>query len=188
LLSVLPLADLARSTLPAADAAQVLVGPGGHVIITVLSLISLPPMLNAIVMIGTRILFAMGRDGLMWRRTAVVGARGTPTVAMLVTTAVAVLGIVTGTFQRLIAVTAFFLALNYCICLMALVALRRREPRRERPFVAWGYPWSAAVVLAGAVAMLVGTLVGDTVNGVGALVLLALGLAGRAVIARRSAN
>jgi basic amino acid/polyamine antiporter, APA family len=182
LVSLLPLDELARSTLPAADAARVLVGPTGHLIITILSLISLPPMLNAIVMIGTRILFAMGRDGLMWRKTATIGAGGTPTIATLLTTAVAVLGIVSGTFQRLVAITAFFLALNYAICCVALIVLRRREPSRPRPFVAWGYPWSAGIVLTGAVAMLIGTLVGDAVNGAGALALLAAGLIGRVLV------
>src|SRR5207249_10664961 len=61
LLSVLPIADLSRSTLPAADAAQGLAGRRGGGVITLLSIVSLPPMLNAILMIGTRILFAMGR-------------------------------------------------------------------------------------------------------------------------------
>lgn len=185
LLSLLPVDDLARSTLPAADAARVLAGPAGHLIITSLSLISLPPMLNAILMIGTRILFAMGRDGLLWRKTATIGAGGTPTVATLLTTAVAVIGIISGTFQRLVAITAFFLALNYAICCAALIVLRRREPARARPFVAWGYPWSAAIVLAGAIAMLMGTLAGDTVNGAGALALLSAGLVGRALMANR---
>ena len=54
---------------------RILAGRGGHLIITVLSLVSLPPMLNAIMMIGTRILFAMGRDGLLWRRDAAVERR-----------------------------------------------------------------------------------------------------------------
>jgi Amino acid transporters len=108
LLRVLPLGDLARSTFPAADAAKVLVGAGGDRIIAALSVISLPPMLNAIMMIGTRILFAMGRDGLLWRRAATVGAGGTPTVATLVTTAVAVVGILSGTFQRLVRSPRFF--------------------------------------------------------------------------------
>src|SRR5207248_2735005 len=45
LLTVLPIADIARSTLPAADAAQVLLGRRGGEIITVLSIVSLPPML-----------------------------------------------------------------------------------------------------------------------------------------------
>jgi APA family basic amino acid/polyamine antiporter len=184
LVRLLPLDRLARSTLPAADAAQVLVGSSGHVIITILSLISLPPMLNAIMMIGTRILFAMGRDRLLWARTASVGESGTPTVATLITTAVAVAGIVTGTFQRLVAMTAFFLTLNYTICCLALIVLRRREPSRPRPFRAWGYPWTAAVVLFGAVALVAGTLLGDTVNGVAALGLLAAGLVGRAVVKR----
>jgi len=183
LLSLLPLGDLAQSTLPAADAARIVAGPSGHLIITVLSLISLPPMLNAIIMIGTRILFAMGRDGLVWRQTATIGAGGTPTTAMLVTAAAGVAGIVSGTFQRLVAVTAFFLLVNYAICCVALMVLRRREPGRPRPFRAWAYPWSAIVVLAGAVAMVIGTLVGDTVNGAWAVALLAAGLMGRTLVA-----
>src|SRR5882762_2592579 len=164
LLSVLPIGDLARSTLPAADAAQILLGGRGREIITILSIVSLPPMLNAILMIGTRILFAMGRDGLLWRRAASVTARGTPAAAMLATTAVALALITTGTFQRLVAVVAFFLAANYVVCCLALVALRRREPDRRRPFRAWGYPWSAALVLAGAAAFLAGAAAGDTIN------------------------
>jgi APA family basic amino acid/polyamine antiporter len=175
LLSVLPVGDLARSTLPAADAAQILLGGRGREIITILSLVSLPPMLNAILMIGTRILFAMGRDGLLWRRAASVTARGTPAAAMLATTVVALALIATGTFQRLVAVVAFFLAANYVVCCLALIVLRRREPERPRPFRAWGYPWSAALVLAGAAAFLVGAAAGDTINAAGALALLALG-------------
>jgi APA family basic amino acid/polyamine antiporter len=69
--------------------------------------------------------------------------------------------IATGTFQRLVAVVAFFLAANYVVCCLALIVLRRREPDRARPFRAWGYPWSAALVLAGAVAFLAGAAVGD---------------------------
>jgi APA family basic amino acid/polyamine antiporter len=175
LLSVLPIGDLARSTLPAADAAQILLGGRGRVIITILSIVSLPPMLNAILMIGTRILFAMGRDGLLWRRAASVTARGTPAAAMLATTVVALALVATGTFQRLVAVVAFFLAANYVGCCLALVALRRREPDRARPFRAWGYPWSAALVLVGAAAFLVGTAAGDTINAAGAMALLVLG-------------
>jgi len=175
LLSVLPVADLARSTLPAADAAQVLLGGRGREIITILSLVSLPPTLNAILMIGTRILFAMGRDGLLWRRAASVTARGTPSAAMSATTLVALALVATGTFQRLVAVVAFFLAANYVVCCLALVVLRRREPDRPRPFRAWGYPWSAALVLAGAAAFLAGAAAGDTINAAGALALLGLG-------------
>jgi len=186
LLSVLPVPALARSTLPAADAAQAIIGGRGREVITLLSLVSLPPLLNAILMIGTRILFAMGRDRLMWVRTSAVNAGGTPGIAMLVTTAVAVVLIATGTFQRLVAMASFFLAANYAVSCLALIVLRRREPERVRPFVAWGYPWSAGIVLLGAAAFMIGVLTGDTANGVAAIALLAAGLIGRALVARRT--
>ena len=185
LLAVLPIAELAKSTLPGADAAAVLAGERGKQIITVLSVISLLPLLNAILMIGTRILFAMGRDGLVSPRTASVNPGGTPDVATLVTTGVAVLLIASGTFQNLIALASVFLAANYCICCLALVALRQREPDLARPFRAWGYPWSAAVVVAGAVVFLAGVLVNDTASALKAMGLLALGLAGRTAVAIR---
>src|SRR5436190_5578030 len=182
LLSVLPIGELARSTLPAADAAQDLLGRRGQEIITILSIVSLPPMLNAILMIGTRILFAMGRDRLLWRRAASVTARGTPAAAMLATTLVAFALVATGTFQRLVAMVAFYLAANYLVCCLALIVLRWREPDRARPFRAWGYPWSAAVVLAGAAAFLVGAAAGDAINAAGAVALLGLGFLVRGVM------
>jgi APA family basic amino acid/polyamine antiporter len=178
-LAVLPIPDLARSMLAAADAARVVFGERGGQLITVLSILSLVPLLNAIMMIGTRILFALGRDGLFWSRAATVNAGGTPVVATLVTTILAIGLIATGTFQQLVALVSCFLAANYCICCIALVVLRKREPSLARPFRAWGYPWSAAIVVIGAVIFLIGVLIGDTVNGLIALGLLSAGLIGR---------
>jgi basic amino acid/polyamine antiporter, APA family len=188
LLAVLPIPDLAKSMLPGADAAAILAGDRGRQIITVLSVLSLLPLLNAILMIGARILFAMGRDGLVSRRTASVNAGGTPDVATLVTTVVAVLLIASGTFQTLIALASVFLAVNYCVSCLALVALRRREPDAVRPFRAWGYPWSAALVVVGAVVFLGGVLVSDPRSALMATGLLALGLAGRVVLRGRSGS
>ena len=182
LLSLLPIADLARSTLPAADAAQVLVGRRGGEIITILSIVSLPPMLNAILMIGTRILFAMGRDGLLWARASAVNQGGTPSAAMIATTVVALALIATGTFQRLVAVVAFYLAANYAVCCLALFVLRRTQPGLARPFRAWGYPWSAALVLIGAAAFLVGAAIGDPINAAAAVALVAAGFVVRLIV------
>jgi APA family basic amino acid/polyamine antiporter len=176
LLAVLPVASLAKSTLPAADAAQIVLGERGREAITILSIVSLAPLLNAILMIGTRILFALGRDGLLSAATARVNAGGTPTVATVVTTIVAVALIATGTFQLLVAVASFLLALNYFVCCVALIVLRRREPDAPRPFRAWGYPWSAVIVAAGAGAFAISALVADPRSALLALVLLAGGL------------
>ena len=94
---------------------------------------------------------------------------------MLVTTAVAVVGIVTGTFQRLVAVTAFFLALNYALLPRAdRAALARAGRARGR---------SARGVIRGPLRSSLparspsssAPLAGDTINAGGALALLALG-------------
>ena len=140
LLKVLPVSELSSATLPAADAAQVIAGGHGRDLITILSVISLVPLLNAVMMMGTRVIFAMGRDGLFWARTSTVNAGGTPAAATFLTTATAVGLIVSGTFQRLVAMTSFFLAANYCFACLALIVLRRRERELPRPYRAWGYP------------------------------------------------
>ena len=184
LLAVLPMSELARSTLPGADAAALVAGEPGRQVITALSILSLLPLLNAILMIGTRILFGLGRDGLVHARAASVNAGGTPDVAMIVTTGFAALLILSGTFQQLIALASVFLAANYSVSCLALVALRRREPDLARPFRTWGYPWTAVLVVAGALAFLAGVLVSDSPSALKALGLLAVGLVGRAMFGR----
>jgi len=186
LLKILPMSQLAGATLPAADAARVIAGANGRNLIILLSVVSLVPLLNAVAMIGTRVIFGMGRDQLFWSRTSTVNAGGTPDTATLLTAAVAIGLIATGTFQRLIAMTSFFLTANYALCCVALIVLRRREPDLVRPYHAWGYPWSVWIVTVGSVSFLVGTLAGDLFNGLAAFALLAVGLIGRVLLRPRA--
>jgi len=175
------MSELSGTTFPAADAARVVAGAQGRNLIILLAVISLVPLLNAVTMMGTRVIFGLGRDQLFWSRTSNVTAKGTPDIATLLTAAVAIGLIATGTFQRLIAMTSFFLAANYSLCCVALVVLRRREPDLPRPYQAWGYPWSIWIVWAGSVIFLLGMLAGDMFNGLAALGLLVIGLIGRAL-------
>jgi len=181
LLKILPIWQLSESTLPAADAANVIAGVQGRQMITVLSVVSLVPLLNAVIMIGSRVVFAMGRDRLFWSRTEAINTGGTPGVAMLLTAAIALGLIATGTFQRLIAMTSFFLVVNYCLCCLALVVLRHQEPQLPRPYRTFGYPWSVWIVLIGGVMFLIAMLVADSFNGLAAVGLLAVGLLARLV-------
>lgn len=185
LLKLLPMSELAGATFPAADAARVVAGKDGRMLIIVLSVISLVPLLNAVTMMGTRVIFGLGRDQLFWSRTSTVNAGGTPDIATLLTAALAVCLIATGTFQRLIAMTSLFLAANYSLCCIALIVLRHREPDLARPYRAWGYPWSVYLVTAGSLTFVVGMLIADLLNGLAAVGLFAVGLLGRAVLARK---
>jgi len=57
---------------------------------------------------------------------------------------------------------------------VALLLLRRRMPHAARPYRAWGYPWTTVIALAGSVAFLVATVVGDPGTAAKAGVVLAL--------------
>lgn len=180
------MSELSGATLPAADAANIIAGAHGRGLITILSLISLVPVLNAVLMMGTRVVFAMGRDRLFWSRGSIVNAGGTPGVAMLLTAGISLSLIATGTFQRLTAMTSFFLMANYSAACLALFVLRRREPDLPRPYRAWGYPWSVWIVMVGGVIFVIGMLIGDAFNGLAAIGLLAIGLIGRSIFKRRA--
>jgi APA family basic amino acid/polyamine antiporter len=106
------------------------------------------------------VLFAMSRNGLFLRSAARVNSGGTPALALFFSAAVAVLFVVFGqTFRIVINVLAFFFVANYALSFLSVFVLRRREPDKERPYRAWGYPWTTALALIGSVAFLVGAIV-----------------------------
>jgi APA family basic amino acid/polyamine antiporter len=159
LLRVLPVDTLAASQLPAADAARAVFGNRAGTLITVLSLGSLVPLINAVLLTSTRVLYAMADDGLLPRPMAAVTTGGTPAPALLVSAIVSLGFIATGTFEAIAAVGAFFAVFSYGGSFLSLLVLRRREPDLPRPFRAWGYPWTTIAMLCGALAFLAGTVV-----------------------------
>ena len=178
LVYVLPLAQIAGENLAAGAAAQVIFGAYGDTIIRSLTIISMLSGINAYHLMATRVLFAMSRDGLFSQRAIKVNEGGTPTVALFISTATALLFIVFGkTFEKVIAALAFFFVANYTLTFISVFVLRWREPERERPYKTWGYPWSTGLALVGSIAFLVGAvasdLASDTRNSIYALLLLA---------------
>jgi APA family basic amino acid/polyamine antiporter len=173
LLYVLPVSVIAGSKLPAADAAQVLFGAAGGKWLLILSLISLPPMISAVMLAAPRILFAMSRAGLFPSAMREVSSRGNPDWALAATAGLAMLLVSSGTFKTLIAVASVIFVVNHCFALTALFVLRKREPNLPRPFRAWGYPWMSAAVLITALGIVAGSVVSDTRHSLYALALIA---------------
>jgi APA family basic amino acid/polyamine antiporter len=173
-LHVLPAGAMAGEEFAAGAVASALFGDRGGLLLRVLTIVSLLSAVNAYHLMASRVLFSMGRDGLVGGPVARVNAGGTPTVALMLSTLVAVLFIIFGrTFDKVITLLAFFFIANYTLSFVSLIVLRRREPDRPRPYRAWGYPWTTALALLGSVVFLVGAVAGDTRNSVHALLLLA---------------
>ena len=119
---------------------------------------------SACQLMAPRVIFAMSQDGLMPASVSDVNTGGTPTVATIASTAVALAFIATGTFDRALALIAFFFVANYSAHVLSVFVLRRREPSAHRPYRVWGYPWTTGIALLGSLLFLVGQCVGDTRN------------------------
>jgi len=187
LLVALPIEQIAASKLPAADAAVSIFGETGGTIITALSLASLLSIINALVLQTPRTLFALSRDGLFSTKGAAVNDGGTPTFALALTILLAVILAASGTFESLLAIAAFMGLTVDCSVFLALFVLRKREPDFPRPFKARGYPFVPFIILFVSVLLLIGYVVGNTMNSLIALSAMALSYPAY-LIARRTIN
>jgi APA family basic amino acid/polyamine antiporter len=173
LLYVLPVSQIAGKEFAAGEAATVIFGGYGDIVFRCLTIVSMLSGINALHLMATRVIFGMSRDGLFTTKAAVVNDGGTPSVALWLSTLVAVLFIIFGqTAGQVITIVAFFFVANYALSFISLFVLRRREPERPRPYRAWGYPWTTGLALIGSLLFLAGAIAGDPVNSVYALLLL----------------
>jgi APA family basic amino acid/polyamine antiporter len=161
LFHVLPIEQLAKSKLPAADAIQVLFGPASAKVVTLLLMISIMGIINAQIMFNPRVLFAISRDGLFAKLFTRVNTGGTPAPAMFLTVAMSILMIVTGTYSKLSDVASFFFVLCYAAAFASLIRLRKTAPDLPRPIRAWGYPVTTWIMLIASLAFLVGVIYSD---------------------------
>jgi APA family basic amino acid/polyamine antiporter len=171
-LYAVPLPALAGSKLAAGTVANAIFGASGERIVRVLVIVSLPSAVNANVLMGSRVLYSMSRDGLGIPVAARVNERGAPFVSIVATGLVAVTFLATGTFETIIAIAAFFFVANYTTSFVGLIRLRIREPQRARPYRTVGFPWTTVLVLLGSLAFLVSAVIADRRNSMFALGIL----------------
>jgi len=147
LLHVLSPAQLAASTLPAADALATLYGPLARTAVAAIAAASALALLHGSVLLTPRILYGMSRDGLFAQSGAYVTRTGVPLFALWTSAAIGVAFTALGSFEVLFAISASLTLLLDPLCAAALFMLRRREPALARPYRAFGYPWLPALVL-----------------------------------------
>jgi len=143
------LASLAGSDLALARALELATNPAAGSIIIIASILILLSHQNLEYMSGPRILQALATDGLAARRAQIVGEGGNPVFAILVTWLVTVGLILVGGFEFLLLLSVFLFVPLYMALIAGILILRKREPDAERPYRAWGHPYSTVVCLIG---------------------------------------
>ena len=98
--------------------------------------------------IGPRVFATMGEDSRLLRPFATVNSGGIPIYATLAQTAIVMLMLATGTFEKVLTYVQFTITLCSALAVFGVFVLRRREPALPRPVRAWGYPFTPAIFLA----------------------------------------
>jgi APA family basic amino acid/polyamine antiporter len=177
-LFALPIEALRHETNAGEAAARALFGPVAGSLVAGFVVVSILGTLNATVLVGPRIAYAMGLDGLLPAGVDRAHARfGTPHRAIVMQALVAAALIAfLETFQRVLDSTTFAIVLASMADVCALFALRRRQPGRARPYRALGYPWVPALYLLASACIAAAMLAGRPLECAVGLASLAAGL------------
>jgi len=169
---VLPAARIAGSALPIAEAASELFGTRGATAVTLIAIWSPLTLMSATLLCVTRILYAMGSDGLLPAALGRADRLGTPVAGLLCSSVMSLAFVQVGGFESVATVFSVFAFTGYLSALVSLLVLRHREPGLARPFRVWGAPWTVVAVIAGYLAILGGVVAGaprDAAIAIGAL-------------------
>ena len=143
------LAALAGSDLALAQALEFAISPAAGNVVVVAAILILLSHQNLAYMGGPRVLQALAEDGFAAQRAQKIGKGGNPVFAVLITWVLSVGLIFLGGFEFLLLLSVFFYIPLYLAVILGVIILRRREPGSERPYRAWGHPYSTFFCLAG---------------------------------------
>ena len=173
-LCVVSLPTIAGSNFAAGVVIEHLFGVTGQVALRALVVLVLLSAVSANTLMAPRVVYAMSKDGLFWRGAREVNPGGTPDIALLLSSLLAALFIITNTFETVIAKLAFFFVANYALSFITLFVLRRREPDAPRPYRAWGHPYTTGLALLASIVFLAGAVISDLRSSLWSLGLLFL--------------
>jgi APA family basic amino acid/polyamine antiporter len=131
---------------------------------------------NGLIMAGSRLFYAMSKDGLFFKRAAAVNKAGVPAWAMWAQGIWAVLLCFSGSYSILIKFATFGSMIFYIVTISGLFRLRRTKPELPRPYKAFGYPVVPALYLLLALAICVSLTVFKFWDTAGSIVLILLGI------------
>jgi APA family basic amino acid/polyamine antiporter len=144
-----PLEELAGNELALARALEMVVSPLASTIVLIAATIMTLAHQNILYMSTPRILQAMAVDGLAVKRAGEVSRGGNPVFAVIISWGLSVGLILIGGFEFLLYLSVFFHLFVYVLLIAGVIILRKRQPDTDRPYRAWGHPWSTLICLLG---------------------------------------
>jgi amino acid transporter/spore germination protein YaaH len=156
---ILPAPQVAGAQRVAGDVARKFLGEWGGSAVALAAMVSMFAAINGSILSGSRVPFAMARDGVFFPALARVHPRyHSPHVAVIVQSVLAALMALTGQYDELFTYVIFASWIYYGLTGAAVFMLRRKHPEWPRPYRTWGYPVLPALFVAISGALVVLTL------------------------------
>ena len=159
-------------------AAEMIFGASAGTVMATLILISTFGCNNGLILAGSRVFYAMAKDGTFFRSAGTLSASGVPARAMLLQSAWTSVLCLSGTYGQLLDYVVFAELAFYALTTVGLFMLRRSRPNADRPYKAVAYPILPAFYITACVSVAVILLISDKTRAqaVSGLVLVLLGL------------
>ncbi len=147
---------------------------GGRLVGGMLALLLISTV-SAMTLAGPRALQAVGQDykAMSWLGRGT--AEGVPWAAIIFQSGIAVLFILTQTFDKILVFAGAMLAFNSLLAIIGLFILRWRQPDLPRPYKTWGYPIVPLIYLTITAVTLVFVVMDRPTAALGGLGLVAVG-------------
>jgi APA family basic amino acid/polyamine antiporter len=147
--AVLPMDAIAHADKDrvAVVASKVIFGNIGTYVIAVMIMISTFGCNNGLILAGARVYNAMAKDGLFFRKAAILNKNAVPEFALWIQALVAALLCLSGKYGDLLDMISFVVVMFYALTITGIFILRKRMPDAERPYRAFGYPVLPAIYI-----------------------------------------
>ena len=166
----------AQSERIAADAASSVLGLAAGKIVGALILVSIFSAANGLILTSPRLYFAMARDGVFFKRLAIVSPRfGTPAFAIIATATWAAVLAASGTFEQLLTFVVFTGWIFYGLGALSVFVYRRTQPGAPRPFRVPGYPVTPLLFVLSAAGLVLNTMITQPLRAAAGLGVVLLG-------------
>jgi basic amino acid/polyamine antiporter, APA family len=158
------------------SAAFMLFGNIANVLMAILIMISTFGCNNGLIMAGSRLFYAMSKEGLFFKKANSVNRFGVPAWAMWIQGIWAILLCFSGSYNILIKFATFGSMVFYIVTIAGLFKLRRTMPNANRPYKAFGYPVVPFLYLVFAVLICVSLTVFTFEDTAGSILLVLIGI------------
>lgn len=153
-LNGMPAASMPNARFVPAEAVTRLFGGWAGHLLTVVIALAVMGSLNATVLAGARISYAMSGKGMAFGMLGTQSQRfGTPAAALWIQAGLSALLVLTGRFDQLVKYVVGVMLIFSIVTVASVLELRYTRPELERPYRVWGYPYTpiAFVLFCGAV-------------------------------------